>query len=479
MLRSFRARLIIAFCALFAAISVAVSFAGLLLREQQIRNIFDNELHTRAQGIREAINKVPVLTDESLQAVIADLGRQIYFRDFYVQVYNDADERIARSANLKDGYIALRRPAKDSSKDDVIYEGVPEAGSLPPDGPSRLRGLRVRFTRPDGRQYIAIIATDPVYVTESISALRWVFLGGNAGGLVAAAGAGWLVTGAMQRRMQLIREQVKTFGPDDLTRRITMRDRDEITELTRHLNQMLDRLQAGFETQERFIHDASHELKTPVATVQAEAQAMLYGEPSKEELIEFARSTNDEMRRLGRLTEALLLLTRTNESVVTSRFKPADMTEITIAAIKHLSLMATDHQVKLHLIQEEGVSETLLVRCDSELLEAMLSNLIRNAIRFSPRKSEIRITVASSGDALEVSVEDEGPGIPPDVLPRIFDRYFQTSQTKIRRGAGLGLAIASTVAKLHAGVVTATSRAGGGARFTVRLPRLKAEMSTI
>lgn len=479
MLRSFRARLIIAFCALFAAISVAVSFAGLLLREQQIRNLFDSELRVRAEGIREEINQIPELDDASLQRVIADVSRQIYFRDFYVQVYNDKGEPVAKSANLKEGFIALKRPVTDPTWDDKIREGSPDPGTMPPGGPERLRGLRLRFTRPDGRQYVAIVATDPVYVSESIDALRWVFVGGNAGGLVAAAGAAWLVTGAMQRRIQFIREQVKTFGPDDLTRRIAMRDRDEITELTRHLNEMLDRLQAGFETQERFIHDASHELKTPVATVQAEAQAMMYGEPSREELLEFAKSTNDEMRRLGRLTEALLLLTRTNESAVINRFKPADITEVTIAAIRHLSAMSTDHQVKLHLAQEDGVSETLLVRCDAELLEAMISNLIRNAIRFSPRKSEVKITIVSTGDALEVSVEDEGPGIPQDVLPRIFDRYFQTSQTKIRRGAGLGLAIASTVAKLHGGVVTAASRAGGGARFTVRLPRLKAEMSAV
>lgn len=479
MLRSFRARLIVAFCALFAAISVAVSFAGLLLREQQIRNLFDNELKVRAQGIREAVNELPELTNESLHEVITDLSRRIYFRDFYVQIYNDQGEPVAKSANMRNGNIPLRRPPSDLSADNEISEREFVTGTSPSDPPRRLRGLRQRFTRPDGRQYVVIVASDPIYVTESIETLRWVFLGCNAGGLLAAAGAAWLVTGAMQRRIQGIREQVKTFGPDDLTRRIQVIDHDEIADLAMHLNAMLDRLQAGFETQERFIHDASHELKTPVATVQAEAQAMLYGDPTREELLEFAKNTNDEMRRLGRLTEALLLLTRTNESVVTSRFKPADITEVTIAAIRHLSAMATDHQVKLNLIQEEGVSETLLVRCDTELLEAMISNLIRNAIRFSPRKSEVRITISAMGDALEVAVEDDGPGIPQDVLPRIFDRYFHTSQTKIRRGAGLGLAIASTVAKLHGGVVTAATRPGGGARFAVRLPRLKAEMSAV
>lgn len=473
MLRSFRFRLIIAFVALFAAISVAVSFVGLMLREQQIRNVFDREMKTRADGITEAINKLPAINGEALQQVVSDISRQIYFRDFYVQVFNDQSEPIAKSTNLGPGQLWLAVPFADQTVDGVIRERNAPAGAIVPGGAAALRGMRLRFNGADGRSYLAVIATDTRYISESVSALRWLFLGGNFGGVIAAAGAAWLVTGAMARRIDAIKVQVQTLGPDELSRRIETHDSDEISELAVHLNAMLDRLKAGFETQERFIHDASHELKTPVATVQAEAQALMLGEPERDELLDFVRSTNDEMRRLGRLTEALLLLTRANESKVAHRFRTMDMSEITIAAIRHLSTLATDHKVRLNLIQPETAGESLLIRGDPDLLEAMISNLIRNAVRFSPQKSEVRITLLATNEHAELMVEDAGPGIPTDILPQLFDRYFQSSQTRVRRGAGLGLAIALTVVNLHGGAISASNRAGGhGACFTVRLPLL-------
>jgi signal transduction histidine kinase len=304
---------------------------------------------------------------------------------------------------------------------------------------------------------------------------RWLFLGGNLAGLAAAGAAAWFVTGAMSRRLGELVEQIETVGPENLTQRIQVRDRDEISDLANHLNAMLGRLKAGFDTQERFIHDASHELKTPVATVQAEAQALLLSDPTREELIEFVKGSNDEMRRLGRLIEALLLLTRTSDTVLTNRFMPLELHEATTAAIRHLSTMATDHQVRLTLSNTGPHNDVLLVRCDSDLLEAMISNMVRNAIRFSPRNGQVKIKVDQSGDDVTVAVEDEGPGLPPDVLPRIFDRYFESSPQKVRRGAGLGLAIASTVARLHGGSISAANRPEGGARFTVRLPRYSRE----
>jgi signal transduction histidine kinase len=472
-MRSFRLRLIIAFVALFAAISVAVSFIGLMLREQQIRNVFDNELRLRADVLNDKITKLPIIDVRSLQGVVDRVSEEIYFRDVYVQAFTESGPLPVKSANLGDGGIEMLTPFADESIDGVIRDRKVTAGTFPNSGKKNLRGLRLRYTAADGKPIILIVATDPQFISDSVVALRWLFVGGNFGGLIAAAGAGWLVTGAMSRRLTAIKEQVKTMGPEELSVRIKTRDSDEISELATHLNAMLDRLKAGFETQERFIHDASHELKTPVATVQAEAQALLLGEPEREELLSFVRSTNDEMRRLGRLTEALLLLTRSNEAKVAQRFRTMDMTEITISAIRHLSTLSTDHKVQLNLLQPEGAGEPLLVKCDPDLLEAMISNLVRNAIRFSPQKSEVTITLRGRDGVAELSVEDSGPGIPVDVLPRIFDRYFQTSQTRVRRGAGLGLAIAMTVVNLHGGSITASNRQPHGACFTVRLPLLK------
>jgi len=468
MLGSFRIRLIIAFIALFAAVSVAVSFAGSMLREQQVRSIFDRDLHLRAEVLLGSVLKSPRIDDAVLAESLKALSETVYFRDSFVQVYNEREQSVARSSNLGDSVMKLSRPFADKSMDDVVVD-APTPYQLPT-GKVRMRGLRVRFEGTDGHDYIAIVAANAGLMTESIRVTRWLFFGGNIGGLAAAAAAAWFVTGAMSRRLGELVQQIEQVGPEKLDFRIEIRDRDEIADLARHINSALDRLKAGFDTQERFIHDASHELKTPVATVQAEAQAMLLSDPTREELIEFASNANDEMRRLGRLTEALLLLTRTDERVLLDRFKPLDISESATAAVRHLSSMACDHVVRLTFSSTDPKDDALLVRCDPDLLEAMVSNLVRNAIRFSPRSGQVQIGIERIDNEVAVTVDDDGPGIPDDVLPHIFDRYFVSSERKVRRGAGLGLAIASTVARLHDGSISASNRSGGGARFTVRLP---------
>jgi len=468
MLNSLRFRLVVAFVALFAAISVAVSFAGLMLRESQIRGLFDKELLTRAADLHANMARKPKITAASVAQVVNELGGQIYFHDFFVEAWRDDGLVVARSANLHGQELPMSMQLKDVTEDDVLLNEQAPKGLLPSEQ-RYLRGVRTRFRGADGSSYVVAIMTNPTFIVDAVNSLRLIAIGGNLAGLLAAFGAAWLVTGAMARRIEAVKGQVQRVGPENLNQRIQIREDDEIGELARHLNAMLDRLKAGFETQERFIHDASHELKTPVATVQAEAQAMLLGEPTHDELMQFVHGTNDEMRRLGRLAESLLLLTRNNESHIVRRFQPVELSEITTSALRHLSALATDHQVKLHLDYDPSVNSPV-IHCDADLLESMIANLARNAIRFSPRNHEVRIRLTHDETCAVVTVEDDGPGIPGDVLPHIFDRFFQSSQAKVRRGAGVGLAIASTVAQLHGGTIRAENRPEGGARFTVRLP---------
>jgi signal transduction histidine kinase len=466
MLRSFRIRLVIAFVALFAAVSAAVSFAGMTLREQQLRSMFDRDLILRTEVILDKIRNERRIDDAVVARAVAELSDTRYFRDSFVQVYNDQSQPVARTANLGNQILKLRVPFADASMDGLIVEGRTVYDL--PSGPTRMRGLRIRFGGSDGRKYLAIVAANPDLLNESLRSTRWLFFAGNIGGLGAAGAAAWFVTGAMARRIKAVVEQIEQVGPESLDLRIRVNDRDEISDLAQHINAALDRLKAGFDTQERFIHDASHELKTPVATVQAEAQAILLGQPTHEELTNFARATNDEMRRLGRLTEALLLLTRSNEIAILSRFKRIEIHDITTDAIHHLSTMASDHNVRV--VVQSDIAEPLIISGDPDLMEAMVSNLIRNAIRFSPKNAEVRVHLGTESGRLQIRVEDDGPGIPDDIMPHIFDRFFESSAQRVRRGAGLGLAIARTVAELHQGTIRASNHPGGGARLVVTLP---------
>lgn len=477
LLGSFKLRLIIAFVALFAAVSVAVSFAGLMLREQQISAMFDHDLRLRAELVLDTVQKEGRIDSQTVTQALQQLSETMYFRDTYVQVYNDQSEPIARSANLGDVVIKLRRPFEDTSIDGMVVEST---SNYPlPKGPGKLRGLRIRFNGSDGQQYIAIVAADPRLMYDQLKEMRWLFVAGNLGGIVAAGAAAWFVTRVMSKRIEALVEQIKKVGPDKLDQRIHLPDQDEISEIASHINAALDRLKAGFDTQERFIHDASHELRTPIASVQAEAQALLLSQPTREELIDFTSNVNDEMRRLGRLTGALLLLTRNDEKHILSKFRPVDIPEMVTEAIHHLSSMACDYQVRISVHYPDGLDDTPMINGDPELVEAMISNLIRNAIRFSPRGGEVRVTVRNSvlDHKVSITVDDDGPGIPADVLPRILERFSASSSQRIRRGGGLGLAIARTVVLLHGGTIHATNRDQGGAQFSVSIPVLNSSKS--
>ena len=252
---------------------------------------------------------------------------------------------------------------------------------------------------------------------------------------------------------------------------------DGFAALAAEVNAMLDRLAGAFRSQERFISEVSHELKTPVAALLTEAQVLKYSRPDVGAYGEFILSVEDEMRRLGKLVESFLMLARFGHG---RRYVAETLVAINDAAldsVQHSALLASQHSVALHLDLYDPAPEEpdALVRGDAELLRAVIDNLIRNAVQFSASGKSVYVTVRRDGADVVAAVRDEGPGVPPEYLERIFDRFAQAPGSKSeRRGSGLGLAIAKGVVDLHGGTISATNWPGGGCVFTVRLPLAEA-----
>jgi signal transduction histidine kinase len=236
---------------------------------------------------------------------------------------------------------------------------------------------------------------------------------------------------------------------------------------------MLDRLSESFLSQERFIADAAHELKTPLAVLLGEAQVLMKQERTPEEYARFVANVQDEVRALAQTVDSLLNLARAEAGIPMADVRSVPVNEAVMDAAQRCSPLAAQREMRLTpvLALPDADQPEAVVRGDGSLLRLMVTNLIRNAIRYSPPDTSLEVHVGLAGGQAVISVRDHGPGIPDEFREKVFDRFFRVPGDKSScRGVGLGLTIVRGIARLHGGDVGVRNRPEGGCEFTVRLP---------
>lgn len=341
--------------------------------------------------------------------------------------------------------------------------------------------VRVAYVaRPDG-QVRVVAAPAGALAREMGEVVRT--LAGVAAAAVPVAAA--LVFWVARRAFAPLREVASTaaaIGPASLDTRIRPRvaaEDETVASLVAVLNGMLDRLQAGFRAQARFADDAAHELRTPLGALRTQLEVALRHPRDAETYRQVLANALEDVERLSRLADDLLLLARHERGAVLPVESAVPLGDLVARAESEVSGLA--HEAGVAVLTD--VPAGLDLDCDPVAVERVLANLLRNAVQHSPPGGVVTVTAraraaapAESGDGsavpgVEVHVEDEGPGIPPADLPFVFDRFYRGDAARRRAGTGLGLAIARAVVEAHGGRIAASSRPGGGARFTVWLPR--------
>ena len=245
----------------------------------------------------------------------------------------------------------------------------------------------------------------------------------------------------------------------------------EVSAVVAAFNAMVARVRASQQAQRDLIADVSHELKTPLTSIRGFAQAILDGTASsQEDRLQAVAVIHSEADRMQELVQELLDLARLETGASSMAKQQVNLLVVIQQVVERLRPIAGSAGVQLHQ-QLPGVAMTIVG--DPDRLAQVFTNLIENAIRFVGPGGMVRIEGVSRDDALEVSVIDNGPGIAPEDLPRIFDRFFQGDCSRSRAqsgGAGLGLAIAERVVLAHNGKIAVRSHPGQGTTFTVRLP---------
>lgn len=285
----------------------------------------------------------------------------------------------------------------------------------------------------------------------------------------------WLVARSVARPLQRVAAAAGAIAQGDLARRAPVSGPQEAQDLARAFNRMAARVAATQQTQQDFIANVSHELKTPLTSIQGFSQAILDGTAADPAAVgQSARIIHDEAERMGRMVDQLLSLARFDAGQVQMAREPVELGPLLTQCVEQLAPQAEAAGDALLLSAPEG----LFVTGDADWLTQVFVNLLDNGVRHT-RDGRVEVTAQRAGDWVEITVTDTGEGIPPEDLSRIFERFYQADRSRRHKGGvGLGLPIAREVVQLHGGDIAAESVVGLGSRFFVRLPARQGSRET-
>jgi heavy metal sensor kinase len=337
---------------------------------------------------------------------------------------------------------------------------------------SRLPGLEHRWrvlavpVRVDGRPLAFVIARSLESRDETLGHLFDEFLIAGPLALVFASLAGYGLAAASLRPVESMRRRAQIVSATTPGQRLPVpRSGDEISRLAETLNDMLDRLEAAFAHERRFVADASHELRTPLALLRAELEVALRHPRSRDELTAVLRSAAEDTERLSRLAEDLLLLATADQAGLPIRREPLAVADLFDRMARRFATQLDEHGRAIATADTNG----LAVDADADRLEQALANLIDNAIKHGA--GTVTLSTRVRGRWVELHVEDDGAGFPAAFADRAFDRFSRPDDGRTGAGAGLGLAIVELIANAHGATAGIAERDGDGADVWIAVPR--------
>jgi heavy metal sensor kinase len=323
-----------------------------------------------------------------------------------------------------------------------------------------------------GAVYLLVVAEPLAPMEKTLQSLRWTLALMALSGILFSAVGGYLLTRASLRPVVAMARAVEQLNAENLSDHLPELDsKDELGMLAATFNRLLRRLNDSFERQRQFMAEASHELKTPISIANVTAQVTLARERHGSEYRQAIADMQQQIERLSRMVQDMLLLARSDDAVFTVHRERCDFAEITADAVHAARHLARARGVWIDL----DAAFDAPVEGDPGLLQQLVLILLDNAVKYSEEGTRIRCTLVWRNPYYDLRVSDEGCGIPADAQPRIFDRFFRLEQERrqsIGGGAGLGLPIARRIAALHGGTVDLIMSGPEGSTFEVRLPGL-------
>ena len=478
MLNSVRIRLTIWYTGAMALVLVVLALATYAILKQNVVRRADTTAVELANSFLSTVNaEVGDLPDpESIKSAVNAAIAEHRFQDVFFAVLDARGDLLGASEVLQDS----------ERGDNPNWEAA--AGALRA-LPSDSRPFHfVRVGEHNYRSYVRHFSVeqqaDTLIVLQSLHRQN-EFLETLAGSfaivipftLALASVGGYLLARRSLLPVVTMSGQASRIGAENLHERLHVENpQDELGQLAASFNELLDRISRSFERQRRFMADASHELRTPIAILCGEAEVTLsQPERTQVEYRESLEILREEAKRLKHIVEDLFTLARADAGQYRLTLSDFYLDELASECCKNVRTLASAKQIAIGC-ETEGESP---IRADETLIRRMLLNLLDNAIKYTPAGGKVCIRCGEQGEQYRLSVEDSGSGIPEDLQPRIFERFFRADKARSHAesdsgGAGLGLAITAWIAEVHGGKIKLTRSGPEGSVFTVFLPKASA-----
>lgn len=479
MLESVRVRLTLWYTAVLALVLVALAFAGYFIFWQNTVRRTDSDLAELSSAFLTTLRAE--LKDQSGPDPLENAAQvaiiEHRFRDHIFAVLDPAGSLFITSLDLPSAKLstepvpanflssaAFHRFVDASSHSDHFYQNVKG-------GEDGYRAYAHHFPV-NGQTYSLVILRSlhpqEEMLEEITTTFAWVI---PMVVLFASAGGYFLARKSLAPVVEMA-TQAGRIGAATLHDRLAIQnEKDELGQLARAFNDLLDRLDQSFERQRRFMADASHELRTPVAILRGEAEVAL-SQPARslEEYRESLAVLHGEAQRLTHIVEDLFTLTRADAGQYPLELRDFYLDELVADCVHSTRTLALAKRITLTV----DATEESLICADETLVRRMLLNLLDNAIKYTPEDGRVAVSCCRNGGQYAVSVTDTGRGIPAEQQARVFERFFRTDKARSRTetdggGAGLGLSIARWIAEAHHGRLELTRSDAGGSTFTAYL----------
>ncbi|MDX2136236.1 MAG: ATP-binding protein [Saprospiraceae bacterium] len=332
-----------------------------------------------------------------------------------------------------------------------------------------LPGIAMRTASPSGRPYIVVAAS--AFQTEELDELLRILVAGFFLSIGMVALVGYLFARKALEPVSAIVNEVDAIRPADLSARLREpRNADEIARLINTFNRMLDRIEVAFQMQKRFVSNISHELKNPISVIVSQLEVALNRDRSPEAYRQTLQSVLQDSHGLADMTEKLLQIARAYSDENRIEHTPLRLDELVLQVQSGLDRSKPHYHIAFNISGPLEEEAQLLVNGNEALLRLALTNLIDNGCKFSPDHRVAVTLLVGPGQKPVLDISDNGPGIPPDDLPFIFQPFYRGVQQAKTAGSGIGLSLVDSILRLHQVTLDVQSVVGQGTRIRLAFP---------
>lgn len=447
----------------------------------------DDLLQSRARGIADSIDTY--WEAERLEGKTAGIKKEVFSKinninfakiaqrwveeksddpellNVIVQIFGVKGELIASSKNIPNVSTFTKEALRSELQKEKRFDTIPI--EFFPHKPTTLRVLTMPVVEDNKVAYIVQVASPLDSVQSALTNLKIilflllpliVFFTGIIGAFLAKI--------ALSPVDKMI-DTIHKITAENLKLRVRIPDtKDEIRRLADTFNEMLERLEHAFSSQRQFIENFAHELKTPLSILKGELEVTLKRNRSTEEYESILKSNLEEVNRITKIVEDLLMLARLDSSTIMLERKPLNVGLLIKAIVDDIKVLASQKNIGVNYLTQD----TIIINGDENHLKRLFINLLDNAIKYTPDNGKVVVKVEAIDGYARIVVSDTGIGIPDNEIHRIFDRFYRLDKSRYEPGFGLGLSIAKSIVEAHNGKIEIKSKVNQGTTFIISLP---------